>query len=239
MEAHPDKRAQNLAIAYSIKRKAQKKKMAEGGMVDDSLPQVDPEEYKKRMATIIKMGKPMAEGGQITDNYQSPGNPHMKDGLEEPEHELAHGYVDHEGDVKRPDAMAMEEDDRKLNQHGEYEQGPDGMMMAEGGQITDNYQSDAHMEDMVGRIMKQRAQHFSKGGQVANESGIGRLSQMADGERNSFDDLVLRDDDMESSYTGANSGDELDDARENKDRSDIVARIMASRRKKDRLPSPA
>lgn len=33
MKAHPDKRAQDLAIAYSVKRKAGKKKMAEGGPV--------------------------------------------------------------------------------------------------------------------------------------------------------------------------------------------------------------
>ena len=36
MRAHPDKRAQDLAIAYSVQRKAKHKKMAGGGMVNES-----------------------------------------------------------------------------------------------------------------------------------------------------------------------------------------------------------
>ncbi len=86
---------------------------------------------------------------------------------------------------------------------------------------------------MIDHIMKKRA--YSKGGMVANDVGTG---QEADKLPNQFDDLVLRDD-LESSYTGANSGDELGNAQEDEDRRDIVAMIMKSRKKKDRLPSPA
>jgi len=64
------------------------------------------------------------------------------------------------------------------------------------------------------------------------------LDKMADGQPNEMDDLALRDD-LEFSYDGKNSGDELGNDREDKDRKDIVSRIMASRKKKDRLPSPA
>lgn len=88
-------------------------------------------------------------------------------------------------------------------------------------------------EDMIGRIMKQRAQHYSRGGQVANDTPI-----HADLEDNQFDDLVKRDD-LEQHYTGANSGDEIGDHQEDEDRHDIVTRIMKSRRLKDRNPRPA
>ena len=54
---------------------------------------------------------------------------------------------------------------------------------------------------------------------------------LADFSPNEFDDLVLRDD-LEQHYTGANSGDELDDEQEDADRHDIVARIMRSQAKK-------
>lgn len=183
-----------------------------------------------------RRGKKMAMGGQIKDNYQHEHDD-VDGGTIGSMKEQKSGFVDHEGDVKRPDKMAMEEDDRMLNQHGEIEEGPQGTAYAEGGFIEDNKQSDAHEMDMVGRIMKQRQMMYSKGGMVAN-GGEDDLDKMADGRPNNFDDLALRDD-MEYSYTGANSGDELDDARENADRADIISRIMASRRKKDKMPRPA
>jgi hypothetical protein len=125
------------------------------------------------------------------------------------------------------DSAAMSESARGLNQHGEDEQGPYGMSMAEGGMLTDDgYQTAAHEMDMVGRIMAKRQQHFSKGGQVANETE--RMEHRYD--PNDFDDLVLRDSDMEGAdYTGANSGDEKDNADQNKLRNDRVMRIMMKR----------
>lgn len=107
---------------------------------------------------------------------------------------------------------------------------------ADGGQIMDNYQPTAHEMDMVGHIMKKIQHHYSQGGKVSN-GGEDELSHMADSKPNNFDDLSLRDD-LESSYTGANSGDELDNEQEDHDRADIVSRIMRSRAKKDRLPNP-
>ncbi len=140
---------------------------------------------------------------------------------------------------------AVEEDDRMLNQHGEIEEGPQGggegfheeSYMGNPGNAHDEYQSEAHMEDMVGRIMKQRQQQFSEGGRVANEDHGPNNSRLAGFSPNEFDDLSLRDD-LEFSYTGANSGDELGNEQEDHDRHDIVSRIMKSRNKKDRLPNP-
>jgi hypothetical protein len=78
--------------------------------------------------------------------------------------------------------------------------------------------------------------YFSEGGRVANhmESSDAVDESMEGG----FDDLARRDD-LEFSYTGANSGDELGNDQEDEDRKDIVARIMRSRAKKDRNPRPA
>ena len=74
---------------------------------------------------------------------------------------------------------------------------------------------------------------FSEGGKVDNDTPI-----TAGFKPNDFDDLALRDD-LESSYTGANSGDEDGSEGEDERRKDIVARIMKSRAKKDRMPRPA
>lgn len=87
-------------------------------------------------------------------------------------------------------------------------------------------------EDMVTRIMKSRAKGYSEGGRVANDTPA-----MADDEDNQFDDLVKRDD-LESSYTDANSGDELGNEREDEDRKDIVSRIMRMRMMKNRMRAP-
>ncbi len=83
---------------------------------------------------------------------------------------------------------------------------------------------------MVDRIMLK----MSKGGQVANDT----MDNRADTKEAQFDDLVLRDD-LESDYTGANSGDELGNAAMDENDRDLISRIMRSRAKKDRLPRPA
>lgn len=82
--------------------------------------------------------------------------------------------------------------------------------------------------DVVSSIMKKRG---STPGAKANEAGI-----TADFEPNEFDDMVLDDNLDDFHDTGANSGDELGDHQEDEDRRDIVASIMKSRGKKDRLP---
>lgn len=107
--------------------------------------------------------------------------------------------------------------DPEADKYDAVEDGDD-MMMGSGG--------------MVDRIMKARC--MSKGGMVANDTS----RESADQEPNEFDDLVLRDD-LDSSYTGADSGDELGNAAEDMDDRDIVARIMKSRKLKDRMPRPA
>lgn len=80
---------------------------------------------------------------------------------------------------------------------------------------------------LVDRIMAKR---MSEGGVASNEP-----EESADEMPNEFDDLVL-DDNLEADYVGS---EELGDEQESDDRSDIVSKILASRRKKDRNPRPA
>lgn len=178
--------------------------------------------------------------------------------------EKASGYekMPHPHDVH--DSEAMDLDDRMLNQHGALERGPEGREDgSDPGErmVSHAVENQSHGgDDMVGHIMKKRQMKFahgghaeqdgahelvnaimhkrkmmSEGGKVANDVGMGASADLED---NQFDDLVLRDD-LESSYTGANSGDEIGNAGEDERRKDIVSKIMASRRKKDRLPRPA
>lgn len=240
---HGKPKAQSLAIAYAMKRKAQHAKMAKGGEIDPQGAYVEREEpsmtdkllgMKGNIKSLEAYEDPekaeaikMAEGGFIGSHQST-----CTEDCNNPAHinEKASGYHSMpENDVKHNE-MAMKEDDRMLNQHGEYEVGPGGY--AEGGFIG-SHQSKEHEMDMVGRIMKQRQQMYSKGGQVANDVHQFRSDFETD---NNFDDLVERDD-LNFNYTGANSGDEVDNARENKDRHDIVSRIMSSRRKKDKFPT--
>lgn len=117
-----------------------------------------------------------------------------------------------------------------------------GEKMAEGGMIecdekASGYDHPEAEGDMVARIMKKREGMYSEGGMIAN-GGQDDLDNMADGRANEFDDLALRDD-LEFGYNGKNSGDERGDEQEDHDREDIVARIMRSRAKGDRMPRPA
>lgn len=107
-------------------------------------------------------------------------------------------------------------------------------MMAEGGEM----ESDMH--PMIHKIIMGRMKGYSEGGMVANEDQGESASdpdEMAKWKDNEFDDLALRDD-LESSYSGENSGDELGDEAEDHERNDIISRVMKSRMKKDRMSVP-
>lgn len=79
---------------------------------------------------------------------------------------------------------------------------------------------------------------YSEGGKIANQEHGENNNELAGFSPNEFDDLVLRDD-LESDSDGANNGDELGNEQEDSDRKDIVSKIMASRKKKDKNPRPA
>lgn len=264
MKAHPGRSSQNLAIAYAMKRKG--KKMADGGDVSgaqsaqdsmrkafgyadggspldprksgqDSMRKAfkEPDENQEQQAKASPQETPSQEYEPLENKHYSKGggvyNVSSPDKLlleqEKP------GFVPDEPQydwIERPtnvlNVASRHEDDKDLNQRPVDMQASTSMSE----------------QDLVDRIMEKRSQNFSglarlsRGGKVANDTGTG---QEADKLPNQMDDLVLRDD-LESTYgDDDNSGDALGNAQEDEDRKDIVARIMASRRKKDRMPNPA
>jgi hypothetical protein len=195
MKAHPDNRAQNLAIAYSVQRRTKRKKMGDGGTMG-STSSSHMEKDKNGNYTEVPGPAPAPSGGPQVD----------------------------------PDkAKAIQDSFNSL--------------WASGGMIENQdpvHPMDSLMDSIVDRIMARRSPDYSadarlsEGGQVANET-----EPYADSMPAEFDDLVLRDD-LESSYgDDDNAGDSLGNDQEDEDRHDIVSRIMASRRKKDRMPRPA
>lgn len=141
-------------------------------------------------------------------------------------------------------AYALKRKAKKMAAGGEVEEMKDGYVEHEGDDVKMNHAAKAEDEmyaeggevddqDMIGRVMKSR---YSKGGQVANDVGIAEAEEMPA----EYDDVVLRDDDMEGAdYTPENSGDEIGNEGEDARRSDIVIRVMKSRAKTDRMPRPA
>lgn len=204
----------SLAIAYAMKKK--KKKMADGGPVLDADKTSD-------FTKSFKGVKNYASGGQIKDNYQpehSKTHPDLKD------HEMDSGYMSHEGDDRKHNSMAMSEDGKDLNQR----------------MVNMKAETSMAEQDLVNRIMKKKSMdysneaRYSEGGKVANDTDGDSLAGF---KPNQFDDLVL-DDDLSSDYgDDDNAGDDLGNEQEDEDRKDIVARIMRSRGKKDRMPNPA
>ena len=223
---------QSLAIAYAMKKKAQD--MAKGGMPCAA--------HGMQMCKMCHGGK-MAEGGYIEEEESSGYRPMPK------EHE-------------RMNEPAVKEDALDLNQHGEWEEGPQGRREddqhfgeREVYHKEENQEFPEAEDDLVSRIMKQREQSFARGGHVkrmaeGGEPDFDRLrdstdrhlladetGEHADMEMNQFDDMV-KDDRLgdKADYTGSNSGDEIGDEQEDEDRDDIVSRIMRARRLKDRNP---
>lgn len=253
---------QSLAIAYAMKRKA--KKMAGGGPVlpgaqsaQDSLRKafkfakggdvkgvhtsdMEMEHPKNKMEKYwagesqagagirnadlndSNMQKAYSKHGKVIAELKSMKKPDIK-GLAFGG-ELESGYHDMPEEHELMNHAAMTEDDKDLNQH----------------MVDMQASTDMSEQDLVDRIMMKRSmdlsgdsRNYSEGGRVANETPI-----TAGFKPNEFDDLVLRDD-LESTYgDDDNAGDMLGNEQQDEDRKDIVARIMASRRKKDRLPNP-
>lgn len=103
--------------------------------------------------------------------------------------------------------------------------------------VDGNNEASEGFSDLVKQVMGSgKLSGYSKGGMIA-DGGEDDLDEMADGKPNNFDDLALSDD-LDSHYTGENSGDLLGNPQEEEDRDSIVSRIMHSLAKKDRMPRP-
>jgi hypothetical protein len=202
---------------------------------------------------MMKKKKKMAEGGAVEDTADAPQfgyNGETWDAPPQKPHEQMGPPKDDENDRANkpesgPGSFAMGGDTMDMSKMTRRER---AMMMAEGGEakkapMPESAQDDGeqggqdplHEMDMVTRIMHKRyPEHFAEGGEVKDEEPTAGF------ESNDFDELD-RDppETAEADDTGANSGDEIGDEQEDDDRKDIVSRIMKSRAKKDRNPSPA
>ena len=210
-EMHAGKpQKQSLAIAYSLMKKAKKEKMAAGGEVK-GVHESDIGDDRKDPKWMLGQSK---AGSMVED--------------EKPEHAKGEHrrILEEMRSMKKPSLYAkggfVEEEEASGYGEMPCEMCEDGQCYEHGG--------------MVDRIMNKRK--YSEGGMIANQEHGEDDNEMADFSPNEFDDLV-KDDELESSYTGANSGDELGNGRESEDERDTVSRIMRSRKLKDRMPRPA
>lgn len=202
----------DVSISDAINNAKQALGMADGGMMKS----------KKQRAMEAFHG--MAKGGESTQTSSS--NRRDQKGVHESMMPAAHLELEKRNEfASHPDSHNSSMSHPVMNQMGDEDEGAGDM---------------DSIHPMVRNIMMGRMKGYSEGGKVANEeSGESTdTDSMAKASGNEFDDLALRDD-LEFDSTGANEGDELDNAREDKDRSDIIARILKSRAKKDRMPRPA
>ncbi len=190
-----------------------------------------PSSFSKNVQTEMEAGKPLKQSLAIAYAMKRKAEKMAKGGMC-----YAHGTAD----CKECYAEGGEihEDDRKMNQHGALEVGPRGMEDDSehmGSRVVEHaIPNQDEVDDMVGRIMKQRQEFYSEGGAVANDT-----DPTAEFEENEFDYMVKNDTMPDFHYTERNSGDDRGNAQEDEDRRDIIERIMRSRRLKDRLPRPA
>lgn len=131
----------DLYAAHSMRKRL--KKMANGGKVDSRAEELGNEAISAGMPAIGKQYKTgnyspysdeeeaREEAMPLPSQKVAPDVKGMASGGRVKEEKS--GFVDHEGDDVKRNGMAMEEDDRMLNQHGEDEMGPDGVWMADGG----------------------------------------------------------------------------------------------------------
>jgi hypothetical protein len=239
---HGKPQGQALAIAYSMKRKAQHK--AQGGEVREN-----------RSVEAGGGGGSFSRGvhetgfnsrGQNTEGKSFAGNRVRE----------AHQYGDDMASSRESamsDAKVLHQ--QKLNELKEMRPKSESGAYANGGEIEheehipehedemhygepESIRESAHHEqsikhahggDIVSRIM---AKKYSKGGVVSNE-GDAIPSHQADQHAREYDYLV---EEGGPESTQHDMGDHLGDAREDHDRHDIVSKIMHSLAKKDKFP---
>lgn len=245
---------------YTVEHKSGSKKYFHAPEGEHESVRKEAEAYYKRNLKPKKM----AEGGQITDNYADTED---GDGLDmvgrimaQRQQEYAEGgeakYTPayFEKQAKQTDEMHAKRGTSYGKEPGvhspSYSSGKDKGQSIAGdlvrsspyykGEEKKAMAKDEHKR-VLGEIKSQKTGYFSAGGQVANDTD--RAKDLEDPRDDAgsgrYDDLVNRDDDMETAdYTGANSGDETFTEGEEERRQRILSEVMASRRKKDRLPNP-
>jgi hypothetical protein len=185
-----------------------------------------PEAFKNNLKTEIHTGKPMKQSLAIAYAMKRKAN------------KMAHGGMIHKKDEHY---QQIPESHKVMNRVAEHETEHEEMMEPAGHEATESAGEEAyeHMDphDLVSRIMNKRKM-MAKGGVVADE-GMGEADEHPDNHSADYDYLSSGDLDDSTTNSGSADGDYLGNSTEDEDRHDIVARIMRSRMKKDRMPNPA
>ncbi len=250
----------SMALAYAMK----KKKFAEGGHVEEHKAEEmeEHEEAPLDHMDMYAMAKHRAKESMSKRDRAMRTFRGEEEAQYDPKQEP--GRKTNSRASVESDRMLGQHGEDEVDDYGEDREDTPHPMDAHA--VENQFGEGDEDEDMVGRIMHKRREmfaeggmsgmskpkeeegethmcsggscpHYSHGGEVANQD-----EEITDDMPAEYDDLHLDDslnDDGKADYTGANSGDELDDVQEDHDRSDIVSRIMASRKKKDRMPRPA
>lgn len=231
---HGKPQKQALAIAYAVKRKAERKKMAHGGfMREEEEPEMfedvehltglrDEDDEAEGVEEYADGGDvdPQSSGYNIDPDKASAVSSSFKKALGY----AGGGEIGASEGSKSGSKAATEGKHSTYNaMTGEYDSADDEGLERTPSGLT--YLSEAH-----GGLIDRAMRRYSEGGMVANEQRA-----IAGSELNQYDDLANRDD-LEFCYYGDTSGDEIGDAQEDDDRHDIVSRIMRSRRLGDSMP---
>jgi hypothetical protein len=185
-------------------------------------------EHKAKLEELKSMSSPnlkgLAEGGSVKGVQKSSmGIDHPKDKKEKSwAGESIAGQSLRNSDINDYGMQGAKDEHNRTLGELKSMKAPNLKGLADGGEVSDQD------DDLVMKIMHKR---YSKGGEVANDVE----QDSADHDPDQFDDEVL-DDDLSLHDTEANSGDDLGDAEQDDDRNDIVAKIMKSQSKKDKLP---
>ncbi len=258
----------SMVVAYNMKRRKKCHGMAEGGAIGETADKTSESGYekgvhKKDRGPLTGLHKTYSTAGKdarVAHEY-SQDRPRTYG----EEREQGQRVSEYTGKAKEAhkrvlSEMRADKGDRKNLAHGgsvypysEEEKcgneisGPamkTKFGMADGGMAEDDYEEemghDNDMDqgyqtgdkelDMIGRIMAHR-EKMSQGGKVANDD-----LPKADFMPNEFDALHLEDDLSDES----SAGNEMSDDQEDEDQSDMVSRIMKSRKKKPgHNPRPA
>lgn len=144
----------SLPIAYAMKKKS-RKSYADGGSIAPNpkpTPPADPNSAQESMRKAFKFYK---DGGMVD--------------------EMAHGYMDHEGNDVKHNGPAMSEDEKDLNQH----------------MVNDQASTSMAEQDLVDRIMAKRNKEMSGLARLA-EGGPVDASQGGPAYEDCYDDMVDR-----------------------------------------------
>lgn len=230
MEAHPEKKSQDLAIAYSIQRRNKKKKMAQGGEIsaaDEKRPMPEDEHADKAMAARNSGAEAPKKASWIDDTWSSQASESKSKASSDIELSAQNGSMDGIDDAVTPEEMDMirrhrmakggmakqhaneSSESSPLSPHKEMSLEDIAQRMNELERKRDMLahggmpkDEDRESSDMIQRLIDKR-QKYAEGGEVAD------VSRNADEDHN-FEDQVSFDALRKENYSESEGLNQLD-----------------------------